>query len=58
MLVDPISNVPMKDFETGLLLMSDRTGVMRLSETTLTWLETNGCFGLEAGGKPRAAQRL
>ena len=31
---------------------------MRLSETTLTWLEQNGAFGFEAGGKPRAAQRV
>src|SRR6516225_11129606 len=48
-LIDPVSQSPMKDFETGLLLMSDRNGVMRLSETTLTWLETNGCFGTDNG---------
>jgi hypothetical protein len=56
-LIDPLTGTGMKDFETGLLLMSDRDGVMCLSESTLQWLEQNSVFGVD-NGKPRAAQRL
>src|SRR6516164_4276 len=48
-LIDPLTGTAMKDFETDSPLMSDPDGVMCLSETTLTWLEQNGCFGTDNG---------